>query len=270
MQHGSLLAVLSSVFPAVLKEGLNLPVGDDWTILSDGPVECHKCFGIATYAIRINKFDPMTGLVSYCSPESRIFKALDFSHAKLNELETEATSFLANNNLSESELISHNEARFPVPKKTENQAASVTTLKIEVPSLTASVPVPDGFKNVAWLRLHEARAIERSYELEKDIEVETTSGQVVFTAKYFASSSKEAQKYYANVKAIRIKNLGQERVVGWIRQEEASAVIHANDIESSFEFDHIRHGKGGKVEFFTPDSLEAKTFRSTTRLLRRK
>jgi hypothetical protein len=87
MQHGSLLTVLVSLFPGVLNEELNLPTGENWTLLTESPVECHKCFGRAVYAVRIDRFDSMTGLVSYCSPEARIFKALDFSHAKLNELE---------------------------------------------------------------------------------------------------------------------------------------------------------------------------------------
>ena len=270
MQHGSLLTVLVSVFPGVLNEELNLPTGENWTLLTESPVECHKCFGRAVYAVRIDRFDSMTGLVSYCSPEARIFKALDFSHAKLNELEIEAKEFFEKNNIEESKPVSLVDVKKVGPKKSETEVPSVTTIKIEVPSLTASVPIPDGYKNVGWLRLHEAQAIEKAYKLEKDISVETTSGTIVFTAIFFPSSSNDAQKYYANVKAVRIKKLGQERVVGWIRLEEAQAVIKANADETSLVFDHISHGKGGKVQYFTPESLEAKTYRSTTRLLRKK
>lgn len=270
MQHGSLLTILVSVFPGVLNEELNLPTGEHWTLLSENPVECHKCSGRAVYALRIDRFDSMTGLVSYCSPEARIFKALDFSHAKLNELEIEAKDFFKKNNIEESKPVSLMDVKKIGPKKSESDVPSVTTLKIEVPSLTASVPVPDGYKNVGWLRLHEAQSIEKAYKLEKDISVETTSGKIVFTAQFFSANSKEAQKYYANVKALRIKALGQERVVGWIREEEAAAVIKANAIETGLKFDHIDHGKGGIIQYFSPDSIEAKTFRSTTRLLRKK
>ena len=270
MQHGSLLTVLVSVFPGVLNEELNLPAGEHWTLLTENPVECHKCFGRAVYAVRIDRFDSMTGLVSYCSPEARIFKALDFSHAKLNKLEIEAKEFFEKNNIEESKPVSLVDVKKVGPKKSESEVPSVTTMKIEVPSLTASVPIPDGYKNVGWLRLHEAQAIEKAYKLEKDISVETTSGKIVFRAQFFPSSSKEAQKYYANVKAIRIKKLGQEGVVGWIRPEEAQAVIKANEDETGLDFDHAIYGKGGKVQYFSPESIEAKTFRSTTRLLRKK
>ena len=270
MQHGSLLTVLVSAFPGVLNEELDLPSGEDWTLLTLNPVACHKCFGRAIFAIRIDKFDAMAGLISYCSPEARIFKALDFSHAKLNELEIEAKDFLKKNNIEESKPVSLADVKKVVPKKSELEVPSVTTITIEVPSLTASVPIPDGYKNVGWLRMHEAQAIEKAYKLEKDISVETTSGKIVFTAHFFPSTSKETQKYYANVKAIRIKKLGQEGVVGWIRLEEAQAVIKANADETGIVFDHITHGKGGKVQYFSPESIEAKTYRSTTRLLRKK
>lgn len=270
MQHGSLLTVLASVFPGVLNEELSLPVGDDWTLLTEVPVECHKCLGRSIYAIRINNFEPMSGLIAYCSPEARTYKALDLSHSKLNELEGQAREFLKHHNLSESNPVSLSEVTAPVKGKQVSEVPSVTTIKIDVPPLTASAPVPDGYKNVAWLRLHEAQAIKKAYKLEKDISVETTSGKIVFTAQFFSANSKEAQKYYANVKALRIKNLGQERVVGWIREEEAAAVIKANEIETGLKFDHIYHGKGGIVEYFHPDSIEAKTYRSTARLLRKK
>jgi hypothetical protein len=270
MQHGSLLTVLVSAFPGVLNEELDLPPGEHWTLLTDSPVECHKCFGRAVYAIKIDKFDAMTGIVSYCSPEARIFKALDFSHAKLNELENEAKDFFKKNNIEDSKPVSLVDVKKVAPKKSELEMPSVTTIKIEVPPLTASVPIPEGYKNVAWLRTYEAQAIEKAYKLEKDISVETTSGKIVFTAKFFPSPSKEAQKYHANVKAIRIKKLGQEGVVGWIRLEEAKATIKASSDEKDLVFDHVTHGKGGKVQYFSPDSIEAKTFRSTTRLLRKK
>jgi predicted secreted Zn-dependent protease len=130
------------------------------------------------------------------------------------------------------------------------------------------VEVPQGFRNVAWLKSHEAQAIANAYAKEKTVPVLTTAGVKVFEAVY-NKDSKETQKFHANVKASRIRKDGRERVVGWIRNEEALAVLQAQAEKQSIEFDHEAYGKGGLVEYFDPESSAAKTFLSTTRLLRR-
>jgi len=78
----------------------------------------------------------------------------------------------------------------------------------------------------------------------------------------------EVRKFKSNVQAIRI-NGQNRRVVGWIRREEAKAVIEAEDKRADVEFGHIKAGNGGLIQFF-PEHLEvAKKYRSTTRLLRK-
>ena len=51
--------------------------------------------------------------------------------------------------------------------------------------------------------------------------------------------------------------------------EEAKAIIEANENRADVEFGHVKAGNGGLIQFF-PEHLEvAKKYRSTTRLLRK-
>ena len=90
----------------------------------------------------------------------------------------------------------------------------------------------------------------------------------MFECLYFNDDAFEVRKFKSNVQAVRI-NGQNRRVVGWIRREEAKAVIEADEKRADVEFGHIKAGNGGLIQFF-PEHLEVvKKYRSTTRLLRK-
>jgi len=128
--------------------------------------------------------------------------------------------------------------------------------------------IPKGFRTISWIRLYEAEAITNAYTSKSDLELKSDSMAVILKCLYFPDDSNECKKFKANVQAIRVNNQNQ-RVIGWIRPEEARAVIEANTLRKDIEFVHLKFGNGGKVQFF-PEELEiAKKYRSTTRLLRK-
>ena len=61
---------------------------------------------------------------------------------------------------------------------------------------------------------------------------------------YFSDDSEERRKFKANVQAIRVNNQNQ-RVIGWIRIEEARAVVEANKSRQDIDFVHLKFGNGG-------------------------
>jgi len=148
-----------------------------------------------------------------------------------------------------------------------------TTTKPEVAETTLEKgeddgAIPPGYRSVAWLRPYEARAIKHSFETKTDHKVQNDSGDVIFECLYFKDDEFEVRKFKSNVQAIRI-NGQNRRVVGWIRREEAKAVIEADEKRTDIEFGHIKAGNGGLIQFF-PEHLEVvKKYRSTTRLLRK-
>jgi hypothetical protein len=129
-------------------------------------------------------------------------------------------------------------------------------------------PIPKGFRSISWIRFYEAEAIIHAYKSKSDFELKSDSMAVVLKCLYFPDDSDERRKFKANVQAIRVNNQNQ-RVIGWIRLEEARAVVEANTSRKDVDFAHLKFGNGGKVQFF-PEELEvAKKYRSTTRLLRK-
>ena len=128
--------------------------------------------------------------------------------------------------------------------------------------------IPPGYRSVAWVRPYEARAIKHSFETKNNHKVQNDSGDVIFECLYFNDDAFEVRKFKSNVQAVRI-NGQNRRVVGWIRREEAKAVIEAEEKRADVEFGHIKAGNGGLIQFF-PEHLEVvKKYRSTTRLLRK-
>lgn len=128
-------------------------------------------------------------------------------------------------------------------------------------------PVPNGYRSISWIRFYEAEAIIHAYKSKSDFELKSDSLEVVLKCLYFPDESEERRKFKANVQAIRINNQNQ-RVIGWIRLEEARAVVESNKLRKDIDFSHLKFGNGGKVQFF-PEELEvAKKYRSSTRLLR--
>ena len=128
-------------------------------------------------------------------------------------------------------------------------------------------PIPKGYRSISWIRFYEAEAIVHAYKSKADFELKSDSLALVLKCLYFPDDSDERRKFKANVQAIRINNQNQ-RVIGWIRLEEARAVVEANHLRKDVDFVHLKFGNGGKVQYF-PEELEvAKKYRSTTRLLR--
>jgi hypothetical protein len=128
--------------------------------------------------------------------------------------------------------------------------------------------IPAGYRSVAWVRPYEARAIKYSFETKSDHKVKNDSGDVIFECLYFNDDAYEVRKFKSNVQAIRINDQNR-RVVGWIRREEAKAIIEAEENRADVEFGHIKAGNGGLIQFF-PEHLEVvKKYRSSTRLLRK-
>jgi hypothetical protein len=128
--------------------------------------------------------------------------------------------------------------------------------------------VPPGYRSVAWIRPYEARAIKYSFDAKKNHTVKGDAGEIIFECLYFTDDSFEVHKFKSNVQAIRV-NGQNKRVVGWIRREEAKAIIEAEEKRADVEFGHIKAGKGGLIQFF-PEHLEiVKKYSSSTRLLRR-
>lgn len=128
--------------------------------------------------------------------------------------------------------------------------------------------IPPGYRSVAWIRQYEAHAIKYSFETKGDHKIKNDSGEIIFECLYFKDDSYEVRKFKSNVQAVRT-NGQNRRVVGWIRREEAKAIIEAHENRADVEFGHVKAGNGGLIQFF-PEHLEvAKKYRSTTRLLRK-
>lgn len=129
-------------------------------------------------------------------------------------------------------------------------------------------PVPAGFRSIAWIRFYEAEAIIHCYKMKTNFELKRNETDVILRCFYFGDDSDESRKFRANVQVIRINGENQ-RVIGWIRLEEARAVIDATRFQKDVDFLHTKFGKGGRVQFFPPEMIVAKKYRSMTRLLRK-
>lgn len=131
-----------------------------------------------------------------------------------------------------------------------------------------NVPVPPGFRSVAWLRPNEARVVVEAYERRAPVVATSADGGLIARAEWHEAESEEALLYRAQVRLVRGRKSG-EKTVGWIRPEEAEAVIEAERSEQDVDFAHRAYGKGGRVNFFALGSPTATRYRSPTRLLRR-
>lgn len=128
-------------------------------------------------------------------------------------------------------------------------------------------PIPSGYRSISWIRYYEAEAIVHTYKSKSNFDLKSDDSSLVLRCLYFPDDSDERRKFKANVQAIRVNNQNQ-RVIGWIRLEEARAVVEANKLRKDVDFSHLKFGNGGKVQFFAEDLDVAKKYRSTTRLLR--
>jgi len=127
---------------------------------------------------------------------------------------------------------------------------------------------PDGFRTVAWIREYEAELIVSSYRSERSYFLRDDEGVVILETRFHTAHSPESVRYKAQVLAIRHRKKGSKNI-GWIRLEEARAVLESSADMKTINFFHTSFGRGGRVEFFPADSEIALKYRSQTRLLRR-
>lgn len=153
---------------------------------------------------------------------------------------------------------------FSLPKLNVNERP---TIENRIPA-QFGVPIPPGYRSVAWVRKYEAGAIVDAYLAKSTVTIRDDKGNLRFEAKYFNPGDPQVEKFHANVKATRYR-VAEPRVIGWIRNEEATAILNAHNEERDIGFDHESQGLGGLAQYFEPESEAARQFLSCTRLLRR-
>ncbi|SCL53620.1 Sigma-70, region 4 [Micromonospora citrea] len=129
-----------------------------------------------------------------------------------------------------------------------------------------SVSVPTGYRSVGWVRPHEAEAAVLAYQLHSDVPVHDGEN-IAGWARYVDDSSGDASKFRANVMLVRARSQG-ERVVCWIREHEAFAIVQAAAEKRPIAVRGPDGVAAGMVQYFRPGSEAAERYRSTTRLLR--
>lgn len=134
---------------------------------------------------------------------------------------------------------------------------------------TNSEEAPDGFRTVSWIRDYEAELILSSYTNQRGYVLKSDDENPIFETEFYPSDSPEALKFRAQVLAVRIRKSGR-RNVGWIRREEAQAVLDSYVAKDDVEFRHTQFGRGGLVQYFPAESPLVSKYRSQTRLLRRR
>jgi hypothetical protein len=138
----------------------------------------------------------------------------------------------------------------------------------DVPKGASDAPIPSGYRTISWIRGYEADAIIYAHKSKKNYELKNSEGEMIFQCRFYPEDSEEYRKFKANVQAIRVSNTNH-RVIGWIRLEEARAIVEAVRLRMDVDFQHLKIGNGGKVQFFSEELEVAKKYRSTTRLLRK-
>ena len=220
--------------------------------------------------VRVKNFNPLTAVVIYCSPEHRLIKLVDLSHDQISQVGRAARTFVESCEIDSMKILTVGEAQrqgFAANPTKRNQLNATQPIILD-PLRAASVPIPDGYRNVAWLRNHEAKSVLMAYQHSKTIPVITQSGKEVFRAE-FISNSKEGTKYKASVRGIRPKPDGRGQSIGWIREIEAKAVIKSLELEKSVKAQDAEQGVAVFIQFFPKGSIEETTFKSCTRVLRK-
>lgn len=161
-----------------------------------------------------------------------------------------------------------NQSQNTASKKFGDHATATKSSSVDRHERDVVAPVPNGYRSVSWVRVHEARAIEACHEKRKDFSIKCKEGKIILECKFFSNNSDEVKRFKSNVQVIRV-NGENRRVVGWIRKEEASALLAAHEEQRDIEFSHLGVGNGGLVQFFPAHSPAAKKYKSSTRLLRR-
>jgi len=270
-----LSALLMDLYPG---SEFDFPLGTastGWCLLPSQINVCPQCSEKISVVVRVKNFNLLSHLLLVCISENRSYSPMELSHETLVTLEADCSDFFANIGSDiaqatlELETITKNNSPEIKPAKLidEVEPALITKVRTENP-LKVAVEVPEGYRNIGWIRDYEAEAIADAYKSSKSVSV-LSNGKSIFLAE-FVDDEIQVQKYRASVNALRIRPNGNRKGVGWIRLEEAEAIIKATISQSNVEFQHKKFGKGGIVEFFSSESREAITYRSTTRLLRKR
>lgn len=234
----------------------------------DFKIFCPNCFSVRDFSeLEMQQQNLLTDRFSLIKDQGlsetilrleNIFSIL-FNSIKLNPNNGKYNTFSSN-----SKNESENASPFKPPKlelKNENEVSVLRKGEDDA-------PIPPGYRSVAWLRVHEAQAVKHCFKIKESHEVFDNDGNLVFQCNYYLNESYEVRKFKSNVQAIRI-NGQNRRVIGWIRLEEANAIIESSNKRADVEFFHVRAGHGGLVQFFPEHNEIAKKYRSTTRLLRK-
>lgn len=105
-----------------------------------------------------------------------------------------------------------------------------------------------------------------SYRHRQDVPVRH-DGKMLGWARFHPITSAEARKHRANVRIDRAEP-GGPRVVCWVRQNEAKAVVEAARNRQDSPVEDRDGSPEGMVQYFAPGSAAANRYRSVTRLLR--
>lgn len=131
------------------------------------------------------------------------------------------------------------------------------------------VPVPDGYRQVGWIRPHEAAAAAEAYRLSRDVTVVDPEGNNAGVAEYHEANDPDVRKFRARVALHRTSGT-RTRVVAWLREHEAKAILAAARYREDVVIEPSRTQQGVLVQYHAEGSPEARTYRSSTRLHRRK
>lgn len=123
------------------------------------------------------------------------------------------------------------------------------------PDASAEPTVGDRSRRIVmWMKREEAQLVADAYRLRRGA-TGRTAGDRVIEVIWFAEGDAEAERYRANVCLLRHRGRDRRPRALWIREEEAGAVLLAYDQRADVEFEHVKHGLGGRVDYH-PDGCD--------------
>lgn len=233
-----------------------------WHIQDQSKFQCPKCQNTAVLFVCSGTDSPFEGTCLFCPKESILLWSDSLSVTLRNQMFEDFRIVFDSVDEANSWPVEE-EVKKQNLKLTQKSAKSTNSIDESTDAFA-----PKGFRHVGWLREEEAKAILEAYEQRKSQDIFNSQGQKKGEARYFADETPEAIKYKSNVHLVRLRKSG-ERWVGWIRLEEAQAILQALASKSNVTFGHKDFGKGGEVQYYPEESEMAKRFLSQTRLLRR-
>lgn len=263
MNHNrNLLELLGEFFKASLSPDSDAYQLKGWHIHNISSFLCPKCQKNAEFLVCSGATSSFDGACLYCPQDAVIFWSDSVSVQVRNKMDAEFN--IVFDSTEESTSWPREEELRKQASKTQTDSAKSTNSMDE----SSDAFAPKGFRQVGWLREEEAKAIISAYEQNKSTSIINSEGLIKGEARYYPDGSPEVEKYKSNVHLVRFRKSG-ERWVGWIRLEEAQAILKALETKANVAFGHKEFGKGGEVHYYSPDSEMAKRFLSQTRLLRR-